>query len=376
MAESADLSGLLTSIGLRDVQAVATALRDLGIEAPSDFDTLDDGLWAELDDGLKAAGVSLGDRGRLRKLRGGDGKGVATSAATTSQQLPVGPLPKDLRELRQVVAAVGAPDEGMRGTAADGVKLHAASDADTLAVLAAGLRGRSADVAAAAATVRSIAITGAAAASACDRVATPLCEAAKRPRPTCIWPIVAILRLAQHRESQVGLIRAGAVQTLAAYTRIEPGNPRLDLLAGISLALLSETAGASAVLHVPLRAVPEFVALLRKCLFADGPEDIVAQRLFCGLPLHYRPRFVVQALARLAEHSGAHAAVAWRTALPELLCGFLEGTFPDDAAQNRPYGSPDVVEMAAVCAEALLKCGDGTEDARDALNAVLKKSKL
>merc|ERR1712151_109071 len=103
------------------------------------------------------------------------------------------------------------------------------------------------------------------------------------------------------------------------------------------------------VRRVPLRAVSELVVLLRRRLFAVSPEEVVASKLFCGLPLDYRPMFMVQALTRLAEHSGAHAAMAWQTPLPELLTGVLEGEFPSDSSANRPYGSPDVVEMGQLC---------------------------
>jgi hypothetical protein len=56
----------------------------------------------------------------------------------------------------------------------------------------------------------------------------------------------------------------------------------------------------------------------------------------------------VQALANLARHSAAHAAAAWRTALPRILRGLQRGTLANDTADNVPYGSPDAVALARV----------------------------
>eukprot|EP00971_Amphidinium_carterae_P104446 2068230-Amphidinium_carterae.1 len=75
-------------------------------------------------------------------------------------------LPKDLTKLKTLRAAVVAPDcpdEGMRGSSVDALRLQAAHDPQALATLARSLQGKAMDAAAAAATVRCVAITPAAA---------------------------------------------------------------------------------------------------------------------------------------------------------------------------------------------------------------------
>ncbi|CAK9024569.1 Eukaryotic translation initiation factor 2D [Durusdinium trenchii] len=104
---------------------------------------------------------------------------------------------------------------------------------------------------------------------------------------------------------------------------------------------------------VPLRAVPELVQLLQLRLCSTA-EEAVEKKLFCGMPVDYRPRFVAQSLTMLCEASAAHASVGWHSALPALLAQVLRGELPNDAATNLPFGSPDVIEMSSRCRAALL----------------------
>jgi len=141
----------------------------------------------------------------------------------------------------------------------------------------------------------------------------------------------------------------------------------------MALAFLSETGGPDIASRVPLRTVPELVALLQKRIFAANAEEIVQSRLFCGLPLYFRSRFVLQTILRLVEQSGAHCATAWRTPLPELVSGLLEGELPSDAEENKPFGSPEALDLALPCAEALLKAeGAGSPESRASLEVALR----
>merc|ERR1719422_2623669 len=100
-------------------------------------------------------------RGLVRKLQGLSSKAgsqpsapLATAAAAPSVEF-LAEL-QDVKALRRAVAAVGCPDEGMRGSTADVLKLQAAAHPSVIATLTRALRGRVAEAAAAAATVRSI----------------------------------------------------------------------------------------------------------------------------------------------------------------------------------------------------------------------------
>lgn len=275
-----------------------------------------------------------------------------------------------MAELRESVAAAGLPDEGMRGSFADKVKLQAATDGEVLREIAAALRGRGSEVGAAAAVVRSIAITPEAAASVCkEGVAWALADVLRQrgrqhKEPALVaWCLAAMSRLAQHQETHAQLLQAGAVAAVLAHVRRPAAatDVRTDILAAFSLAFLSQSAGGDLVSQVPLRVVLELSLLLQRRYVAHSAQQVVDARMFCGLPVDYRPRFVMQALALLLEASAAHAAVAWQTPLPELVCGVLGGSLPNDTAANQPYGSPDVVEMAGRCRKALLaragECG-------------------
>lgn len=272
-----------------------------------------------------------------------------------------------MAELRESVAAPMKPDEGMRGTMADKIKLSAAADAEILRAVAAALRGRSSEAADAAAVVRSLAITAEAAVSVCNEGVLPSLLMALRRRldqqdPTlAAWGLAAISRLAQHRETHRRLLQVGAVQTLSQYTHrtgaLKASTVRTDIIASLCLAFLSESAGPTAASEVPLRMVPLFGALLTRRLETEDPIQVVERKDFCGMPCDYRPRFIAQALALLFEASAAHAAVAWETDVPEVVCGLLHGSLPNDTDQNLPWGSPDVVEMANRCRAALIARG-------------------
>jgi len=264
----------------------------------------------------------------------------------------------NMADLRESLAAVGCRDEGIRGTFADKLKLKAATDAEILRDISSALASPGPEAVHAAALVRSISITPQAAINVCKFVLPALCSALHRQKETWLlaWALASMIRLAQHQETHHLLKRGGAVQTLALFTRpsyrSRPGQVRLDLMASIGLGFLS-AAGKDTAATVSLRVVPELVRLLA-ARFQNDVDQVVDGRIFCGMPVDYRPRFVAQALVGLCEASGAHAAVAWQTALPALLRDILTGELPNDTEVNQPYGSPDVVEMANRCRTALL----------------------
>mmetsp|Transcript_85256 Transcript_85256/g.239794 ORF Transcript_85256/g.239794 Transcript_85256/m.239794 type:complete len:419 (+) Transcript_85256:55-1311(+) len=368
-------------------------------------DFLSDILPSDLDGRIDDEGSTITGpvaRGLIRKLQEGGGVAAeasvpppAASVAAEEAEVEVVELPEDpsdLRAVRRAVAAQGRLDEGMRGTPADVLKLRAAADPAIVSAIAAGLRGRLKDATHAAAALRSIAITPAAALQACEAgVPAALAEALQRPAvtagPVLTWALPAVARLAQHRETHGRLMAANFARLLEAHAhgRVKASSAsawkqgkedepvrRLDLVAAIALAFLSESGGVDLASRVPLRAVPDFVDMLQKRLFVFNADEVVSSRSFCGLPLYWRPRFMLQAVARLVEHSGAHCATAWRTSLPELLVALLEGDLPGDAAENKPYGSPDVLDMAKACGQSMLAAHAGLPEARDSLQRALQ----
>eukprot|EP00931_Biecheleriopsis_adriatica_P080866 TRINITY_DN54206_c0_g1_i1.p1 TRINITY_DN54206_c0_g1~~TRINITY_DN54206_c0_g1_i1.p1 ORF type:complete len:335 (+),score=65.50 TRINITY_DN54206_c0_g1_i1:22-1005(+) len=281
-----------------------------------------------------------------------------------------------MSELRESVEAAGSPDEGMRGTLADKLKLKAASDQEVLLALASALQGQGADAVHAAAVARSISITPQAAVAVCKVLAFPLCGVLQRRKEPMLlaWSLAALIRWAQHVETHTLLKRAGAVSALATHSRQDASRAgdglRLHHIAALGLAFLSETGGHDVATLVPLKVVPSLVRLLEQRLVASGPQEVVEARTFCGLPVDYRPRFVTQALALLCEASAAHAAVAWQSSLPEVLAGLLSGSLPNDTESNHPFGSPDVVEMADRCRAALLARQRGDAAPKEAVAAL------
>ena len=293
-------------------------------------------------------------------------------------------------QLRAAVAAVDRPDEGMRGTAADAPKLRAASNADTHATLTRALLAAAAAdesehgdqlAEAASAVIRSISITPDAAAEVASAVAAGA-VAALRARRGLRWLLAAMVRLAQHAECHPALLAAEAVPAIVAAWQASGGDKglardgkpldlgafadatapemRLDLVACIFLSFISESdAAADAAALVPPEAIGSFVTTLGERLaLAPGPaeaEQQVSEGLFFGLPLYYRPRFMVQALANLAARSDSHCAAAWCTNLPTILRGLHDGELSNDAEDNIPYGSPDAVELARGLAASLLR---------------------
>ena len=294
---------------------------------------------------------------------------------------------EDLRQLRARVAAVGQPDEGMRGTAADPAKRSAAMDLVVVhtirqALEAAAMLGGGAAheelAEVAAAVVRSIGTTPDAALAVCDAVADGMCSALWARRGLH-WTLASAARLAQHAECHGRLLGAGIVQaTVKAVGGEDEETPlqlgrthsavgaQLDVVACIVLAFLSESEPSAALL-VPTECIVALVnTLLQRLALAPGPaeaEHIVSQRLFYGLPLFYRPRFLVQALANLSLHSAAHAAAAWQTPLPGILRGLQRGTLANDTADNVPYGSPAAMEVARGLAASMLCDAAGVRDA-------------
>jgi len=278
-------------------------------------------------------------------------------------------LDVSMADLRESLAAPGCADEGTRGTLADKLKLKAASDADILRAITAALSTPGEEATHAAAVdlllvcnVRSIAINPQAAVTVGKQVAPALCSVLRRQKDMILlaWALMALIRLAQHTETHQILRRAGAVPSLSLFTRPDQKSKltvRLDLLASFGLAFLSASPSVEmrqeACSLVPLRTVPELVQLLRQRLQLST-DEVVDTRLFCGMPVDFRPRFAAQSLTLLCEASAAHAAIAWQSPLPTLLCEILTGELPNDAASNLPFGSPDVVEMSSRCRSALL----------------------
>eukprot|EP00937_MAST-01D_sp_MAST-1D-sp2_P000438 g438.t1 len=299
--------------------------------------------------------------------------------------------------LRLAVAA-RLPDEGMRGTAADAAKLQAAASDAQLDMVARALVSEE-DIACgdAGAAVRSISITPPAASNVIRRVGAPLAKALAAGRGL-EWVLPAVLRLAQHAECHAALLECAAqaplrelaraaaelpllsalppraVRTAAAAPAPDAGpapasalaqgtdseRPRLDLLACVALGLLSETRPELAP-HVPPAAISSIVAVLSRRLAAPagagGALALVTARSFFGLPLYYRPRFLLQALLWLVRGSAAHAAAARASALPTVLVRLLRGDLPNDAADNAPFGSPDALAIARPLARLLLEEG-------------------
>ncbi|CAJ1381794.1 unnamed protein product [Effrenium voratum] len=269
-------------------------------------------------------------------------------------------LDVSMADLREALAAPGCPDEGARGSLADKLKLKAACDAEILRAAAAAL-SLGPEAVDAAAMVRSIAITPQAAVYVSKEVGPSLCKALRRKEPQLVaWALMALIRLAQFPDTHGLLRRADAVQSLALFTRPQArrkSEVRLDLLASMGLAFLSETMRQEQrpeiCALVPLRLLPELVQLLCARLQMTS-DEVVSSCVFCGMPVDYRPRFVAQSLAALCEASAAHAAMAWQSNLPFVICEVLSGRCPNDAEANLPFGSPDVVEMASRCRSALL----------------------
>eukprot|EP00927_Polykrikos_kofoidii_P077865 TRINITY_DN74769_c0_g1_i1.p1 TRINITY_DN74769_c0_g1~~TRINITY_DN74769_c0_g1_i1.p1 ORF type:complete len:404 (+),score=74.31 TRINITY_DN74769_c0_g1_i1:47-1213(+) len=388
MMASSELCGLLAVMGVQRVHTVAEALARVGIVVPADLHNVDSELLSELDAELKVAGVSIGDRAKIRTasrkrlwiLEGGDS---ATDGLSLRAAAPfIEALPTDVFGLRKAVSAVGLPEEGMRGSAADGIKLRAASDPAVLEAVRVALRGPVRQAAAAAATIRSISISPQAAVAACaGGVASRLCERVGSKEPVRSWAVLALLRLAQYRECHAHLLSAGAVQAIAKLVRVRDqgsaqDDARLDLVASVVLAFLSETGGPPVAMQVPLRAIPDIVAVLRRRLFAVDPQQILEERLFFGLEVYFRRCFIVHALARVIENSAAHGAVALQTTLPELVCGILGGIVVNDTDETEPYGSPDVVKGAVACGKAMLACKGGDDFSRLSLQEAVLRSKL
>lgn len=305
-------------------------------------------------------------------------------------------LGEELTSLRQHVAARSLPDEGMRGSAADNAKSAAAADSKVHALIAAGLRscGKSAipcdqrmdHAGVAAAIVRSIAVMPADSQRLAAELSTPLVEAleavmdngnpVEAQQRALGWIIPGIMRLAQHRECHASLLRVGLTPCHPLHTLLariasdaahreswrgsdghSPAVVRLDLVACIALGFLSETLGPAASL-VPTEAIPSLVVLLKLRLEApagiDAAERLVSTRSFLGLPMFYRPRFVLQALRWLTFHSADHATTACHTELPALLSGLLRGDLANDSPDNTPYGTEDAIAVAHPLATALL----------------------
>eukprot|EP00913_Durusdinium_trenchii_P030946 g28984.t1 len=224
-------------------------------------------------------------------------------------------LDVSMADLRESLAAPMCPDEGTRGTVADKLKLKVASDVEILKAVAATLATPGPEAVHAAAVDRALEI--------------PLADM-ELAKLRLAWPVKRSHQrfAAQHHETHPTLRRAGAVASLSLFTRPgqrKPG-PRLDLLASIGLAFLSGTAGAmrqEACALVPLRAVPELVQLLQLRLCSTAEEDrttaapalfaiiteveAVEKKLFCGMPVDYRPRFVAQSLTMLCEDGSMHS---------------------------------------------------------------------
>eukprot|EP00929_Paragymnodinium_shiwhaense_P033931 TRINITY_DN18537_c0_g1_i1.p1 TRINITY_DN18537_c0_g1~~TRINITY_DN18537_c0_g1_i1.p1 ORF type:complete len:411 (-),score=88.93 TRINITY_DN18537_c0_g1_i1:529-1698(-) len=382
---SEGLAGLLRQLGVYDVEGVVAALAVAGLYQVADLQALDADLWSEVDGTLKDSGVSIGDRGKL-KSAAKDSFRQASENAQVAEPLPPAPditeLPTDVKELRKVVAAVGLAEEGMAGSAADAIKSWAAADRTSQEVLIRGLASRAVEAAASAATVRSIAYSNSSAAALCERgeLVGALCQSLRRPMPLLAWGMAALLRLSQYRPCHPCLLGQGVPQWVSLHARNSNngGAVKLDVMASITLGLLSGSAGPEVIGQAPLRIVTPMVTMLRKRLFIADAAEVVAERLFCGMPVDFQPVVVLTALTNMMEHSGAHVAMAWQTDLPELLTGKLQGIFPNRAPARGGDPSQDEHAASLLCAKALLAREGGEAGLRAALQEAssAKGSKL
>lgn len=64
-----EMKQMLEGLGVKKPQKMAEVLAENGIETRQDLTTLDDELRKELDDALKAGGVNIGDRAKLKKAQ-------------------------------------------------------------------------------------------------------------------------------------------------------------------------------------------------------------------------------------------------------------------------------------------------------------------
>lgn len=219
----------------------------------------------------------------------------------------IGPMMQRLAQLREDVAAVGMPDEGMRGTAADDQKLKASLDRELhveleLALMtgAEGTAGKHESqelVEVASRVIRSISITPSAAERVANAVAGGL-VAALRARCGLRWLLAAMIRLAQHVETHPALLHAGALPAVAAAwfpqdhmctstgealplggfnSTANRCTPRLDIVGCIFLSFLSESeAAAHAVAMVPTQAIAHLVRALDERLALASVCDNVS----------------------------------------------------------------------------------------------------
>jgi hypothetical protein len=262
--------------------------------------------------------------------------------------------------LRSRVAARDLPDEGMRGSDVDEARLLLVQDAESVRLLADSLWAANdpACVADAAAAVRSLAVTPASAHTIAGMISLPLCDAARR-LVALRWTLPALARFCQFRECHPALLSAGAVGILEQILVVAPvPAAEYAVLAAVALSFLSESE-PSAAMQVGTAHLLAFVAALDARLAISGLDEaqrVVQSRAFFGLPLFYRPRFLLQAILGAVAHGPPqHLVTAVRdTPILRLLRGIKRGELQNDTPQNKPFGSPDAGELVDVLARHLL----------------------
>ena len=260
-------------------------------------------------------------------------------------------------DLRSRVAARDLPDEGMRGSDVDKARFLLVQDSESVRILATSLEAADdpACVADAAAAVRSLAVSPASAHAIVSMICSPLCDATRR-LVALHWTLPAIARFCQFRECHPAFLAAGAVSILEQDIVASAGE--YAVVGALALSFLSESEPRAAR-QVETRHLLAFVAALDARLAISGLNEaqrVVESRGFFGLPLYYRPRFILQAiLGAIAHGPPQHLMTAVRgTSLLHLLLGIARGELPNDTPQNKPFGSPDARELVHALARHLL----------------------
>jgi hypothetical protein len=271
-------------------------------------------------------------------------------------------------KLRSEVSAIGATDEGVRGTEVDRVRIAKAHDPKVVALLNKAIASNDqCIVESACAVIRSITVTPTEAMILTPALSDNLISALIRFRTT--WGLLAVSRLAQHNCSHRYLLGSSTrsegkiqqpgrrpyeplLQTLVYMA--EAGVPssgeelvggRTDLLASVCLGFFSNSLPEAAT-RVPQRHIQELVNMFAtrlKCNISREEEmEYVTCRLLCfGYPLFCRPRFILQGVTDIISNSSLHLQLALKCGLLELVTEILQGEIPNDEHINHPFGDPD-----------------------------------
>jgi len=254
----------------------------------------------------------------------------------------------------------------------------------------------------AAATLRSLLLGPTEGDAVSNIISTPLVESLQRAstEENISWILFAMCRMAQFKSCQEALLHAGVVDALMEArhgkdsTSMDHDSDHnmtdRDALIYHILAFLSESGGYAVATIVPQGALERFKnALKARLLLArdfaarvgtpkgdcDEACEVVGTRSFYGFPLYYRPRFIVQALASLAGASGEQAQTCWRIDVAPMIIEVLLGSLPNDPSDNKPYGSPDAVDLCLALAACMLRHAGGcAPDDHDALKHAVSQA--